>query len=271
MADPTPAPIPNALDLERYLLGELSDERAAALQALEAADPAFREQVRLMRADDEAARLQHPPKRVAAEIEARAGVTPGTRAKGSWLSWAAPLAATAVVMYIALPQDRPDVADRAGVTIDDGVRPKASAEALEPTLQIYRDRGGAPEPLADGAAVAPGDVIQVAYKAGDQAHGVIVSVDGAGSVTLHWPPQASGTTALDGGGEHTLERAWALDDAPGFERFWFVTGPLPLDVSAVLKAAEQIAGSGLAATSPGLPIQQRVEQQSVLLRKPDRR
>ena len=271
MADPTPESRPNVLELERYLLGELSPERAAALEALEASDPDFGEQVRLMRADDAAARLQYPPKRLAAEIEARAGVTPGTRKKGSWLSWAAPLAATAVVMYVALPQDRPLAPEGAGVGIEEGVRPKASAEALEPKLRVYRDQSGEPEALADGAAVSPGDVIQVAYQAGDQAHGVIVSVDGAGAVSLHWPPQADGPTALDGGGEHKLERAWALDDAPGFERFWFVTGPLPLDVEAVVEAARDIAESGLAATSPGLPIQQRVEQQSLLLRKPDRR
>ena len=103
MADHNPNRRPSPLELERYLLGELPAERMEAIRQLEAADADLGEQLRSMRADTEALFIKLPPKRAAVEIEKRAGVGPAVRKRGSWLTWAAPLVATAVVMFVALP------------------------------------------------------------------------------------------------------------------------------------------------------------------------
>src|SRR5262249_16204658 len=65
--------------------------------------------------------------------------------------------------------------------------------------------------------------------AGGHGYGVIASVDGAGAVTLHFPfsedapPQAT-AVARD---TTTLPHAYALDDAPRFERFFFLIANHP--------------------------------------------
>lgn len=263
------------LELERYLLGELSADRMAALKERESSDPDFKEQVRLLRVSNQSILFSHPPARMAAAIEERVGTGAAVRNRGGWGLWAAPLVATAVVMYVALPPDRPVEAlpgagpDTTDIATDGVGGTRSKGLDLNPEVRVYRQAGGDAEQLADGALVSPGDVIQVAYTAGDQPHGVIVSIDGNGAVSQHWPTEPGGTTSLDAGAEVRLAAAWALDDAPGFERFYFVTAALPLDVAVVKAAAQDIADNGLARTALALPLQQKVQQDTLLLTKPE--
>lgn len=275
MASDPKMPPPVGLELERYLLGELEPARTAALDALLDADPEFRAQVLALRAEDDATRIQYPAGRMANEIESRAGFRE-ERKRGGWGVWVMSMAVMAVMMWVALPPNRLDhIGGLKDPALNDGVRPKGSAEAQRPDLRVYRKAAAGIELLQDGAAVSGGDVIQVAYLAGDQGHGVILSIDGAGAVSLHWPSEPGGPTALDGGGEHHLDRAWTLDEAPGFERFFFVTSPLPLDLGAMQAAAEKLAGTGLARSAALLPLRlpasQPVQQQTLLLKKEARR
>jgi hypothetical protein len=81
----------------------------------------------------------------------------------------------------------------------------------------------------------------VGYHAAGHAYGVIVSIDGRRLVTLHLP--RDGERAVPLGREATvlLDHAYELDDAPRWERFYFVTGNEPFLVSAVVIAAERAA------------------------------
>jgi hypothetical protein len=69
---------------------------------------------------------------------------------------------------------------------------------------------------------------------------VVFSVDGRGSVVLHYPSNASDSTALSPGGAHALPFSYELDDAPGFERFFLVWSDNPIPVDAVLAAAKNL-------------------------------
>jgi hypothetical protein len=81
-------------------------------------------------------------------------------------------------------------------------------------------------------------VLQVSYVALGRPYGVIFSIDGAGVVTLHHPTSAEGEQALvDLDGAVPLPSAYELDDAPRFEKFFFVTALHPLDVTAILEKA----------------------------------
>ena len=136
-------------------------------------------------------------------------------------------------------------------------------------LRIYRRVGAREEPLAAGQRVSEGDIIQVAYVAGGAARGVIVSVDGAGQVTRHFPEAAHGSNALKAGSVVALPHSYELDDAPRFERFFFVFAEpgVPLNTAEVEDAAWALARSGEAAKAP-LPIEvDGVRVESVLLKK----
>lgn len=75
----------------------------------------------------------------------------------------------------------------------------------------------------------------MSYVAAGRAHGVIVSIDGRGQVTLHFPADAGAPTALESGRAVPLSHSYELDDAPLFERFMFVTAEAPDDLLAKLR------------------------------------
>ena len=117
------------------------------------------------------------------------------------------------------------------------------AKGLRPSLVVHRQVDDGEEVLAGHDVAREGDVLQLAYVAGDALHGVVVSIDGGGSVTLHHPPSIGGDTRLDRGGEARLPHGYQLDDAPNFERFFFVTDDEPIDVEAVLGQADVLVSS----------------------------
>jgi hypothetical protein len=100
--------------------------------------------------------------------------------------------------------------------------------------------------LEDGARARAGDALQVAYDAASMPYGTVFSIDGRGNVTLHYPTDASALPDLDSGGVVTLPRSFVLDDAPLFERFYFVASEEPFDVGRLLERVRRQTGSIIA-------------------------
>jgi len=231
--------IPDLL-VEQLLLGELPPEQAQQVQAqLEAAGDPRLEQ---LRASNEAALGDYPPDQIARRIQARIdALEPDTEAGFRWPLWAtagllAAAAATILVLATRPDAEPPAAVDGERVAVVDppyGERIKGDAAVV-----LERQRGTRAEPLLAGAAVSAGDTLQVSYRSGGWAHGVLVSVDGAGAVTLHFPDDASGDTALQ---NEAVLHAFELDDAPDFERFLFFTAKEPLDPSVIVDRVETLA------------------------------
>ncbi|MCP4157377.1 MAG: ActD protein, partial [bacterium] len=64
-----------------------------------------------------------------------------------------------------------------------------------------------------------------------------------------------------------LPNAIELDDAPGFERFFFITSTTPIDVPALLTTAEKLAATAVEARYDELPLPQNMNQYSVIINK----
>ena len=137
------------------------------------------------------------------------------------------------------------------------------SKGLKSKLHIYRKLDDRVELLNDGKVVANKDLLQLSYSAADSAYGVIVSVDGRGQVSLHHPEKKDGSTQLKSGGEVSLPHSYLLDDAPEFERFFFVTAQHPIEVQEVLDAVEGLKSP----SSDPLRLSPEIEQQSVRLEK----
>ncbi len=219
--------------LERIALGELPPEELARARARLLEEPDGAARLAALEADTAATLARHPPAEVARQVASQA-----RRLQARW--------------------ERP-------------ARRFPFAAALVPALAaaalvVHRQRAETPEALEDGARVAEGDVVQVAYVAAGRAQGVILSVDGRGTVTLHAPEAGDTSVRLGASGAHPLPGAYALDDAPGFERFFLVTAEAPFTVEEVLAAARSLASHPEARTSP-LPLPSRYTQASFLLEK----
>lgn len=262
MADKKNDPVPQLL-LERLALGELSEDEARAVRAR------LEERGELSRLDEleasnRAILEELPPAQAAHQIETRLRLE-RERApeRPRALQWGGlgtlVAAAAAVVVFVAVPGVEQS-ADKPAPP-DEVIRTKG----LAPKLVVHKRATTGVERLADGARAAPGDVLQIAYVAAGHRWGVIVSVDGAGAVTPHLPDGGGARAAsLDSAGAVSLDHSYQLDDAPSFERFFFVASDQPFDSAVVLQAARAAAASG--ATELSLP--DGLEQATFLVTKP---
>jgi hypothetical protein len=125
---------------------------------------------------------------------------------------------------------------------ESGIRTKG----LEPRIFIYRDAGsGQVELLSDGDNARAGDRLQLSYLSTGVNYGVIFSVDGSSVITLHYPENSDMLPRLQPRDEVYLSYGYRLDNAPDFERFFFVTSDEAFDVEQLLASVEpQLRGSG---------------------------
>jgi hypothetical protein len=224
--------------------------------------------------DDNAAELaSHPAGPAVAQISARLAAETRRRAEQRRTRRRGALgvatSATAALVVIWLVTDRTSLVERPearrDVVEDEVTRVKGA-----PRLAAFRQVGDQAERLEQDALVRPGDLIQLRYNAGSQHYGVIASVDGAGIVTLHFPlaEDAPAQATAVSPETNTLPHAYALDDAPRFERFFFITANGPIDIQHSLAALRTFARRADSATaSPELPTGLR--QWSLRLRKAD--
>jgi len=255
--------------LEQLALGELSPLEETRVRKELEGDPEGQAQLARLAQSNQEILAAHPPAVVAARVGSR--VEDETRSKRAFYPvwFAAPAAAAvAVVLWVALPDRPPAPAGKsARVSGTSGAQGKAALETTrvkgDPQLLVYRDESDGPAWLESGEQAREGHVLQVKYLAADAPHGVIFSVDGRGAVTLHFPASEVGSTRLKGGGAQILDRAYELDDAPDFERFFFVTGDEEIDIDAVLGAGEELGAD----PTGMLRLPEELHQCDVLIRK----
>lgn len=266
-------PLPDWL-VERAALDEVpaaSRPRIAAFGEGEARELADR--VAALREDDARELRGFPAGPAVAQIEARVAVETRRRAqhqrrvRAAVLGAATTCAALVLVAHFvfggAARQAEPS---RDGTAQDDGTRVKGKAR-----LMVFRNAGDRAERLEQDALVREGDVIQLRYNAGGRRYGVIASVDGAGVVTLHFPASEDAPPEATALAKETtsLPHAYSLDDAPRFERFFFITANEPIDLRAGLAALHELAQRDDSADAE-LELPAGLRQWSLRLRKPDR-
>lgn len=261
------------LRLERLALDEATATDRERLGAPAGAAPSPEIQARLsaLRESDAAILAQYPAPQVAAEIGRRLERARREQAPRRVLAWL-PTVATAAcalgaVLVYAIPRATQPPTPLSPGELDTQVRNKG----LEPHLQLFRKEGDKTVQLGDGATARAGESIQLGYVAAGQRYGVILSIDGRGSVTLHFPATKNDSPELRPGGAVLLERAFGLDDAPGFERFILVTTDAAhraeLSVESVLASAQTLAADPQLGRQRLLPLPPGFRQTSVLLRK----
>jgi anti-sigma factor RsiW len=254
--------VPDLL-LERYRLGEMTPDEAAAFERRLHEDDEVRQRLQALEASDEEIRRRYPPAAVAASVrqrlEARAAGAPRAAGAGFFgLRWRTVAVLAGVLAFVVVagpPLLRP------------GDESTDRIKGLEPTILLFRKTPGGSERLQDGATARAGDLIRIGYRAAGQGWGVIVSVDGRGVVTQHLPRDGARAERLSSESQVLLDSAYELDDAPRWERFYFVASASPFDVAPVVAAARGVTSSGAAGPPPALPLRLAVKQSSVLLIK----
>lgn len=218
--------------LERYLLEELDAANTQRVAAELGSSSELKARLEALEADSRRVLAQHPPELVEKVVARRLGSLERQRRPAWRLATLTVAGLAAVLALVLVPR-----------AAEDDVRLKGGG----PALHLFRLGRSGPERLGDAATVRPHDVVQVAFELAGKPQLVVVSVDGAGGATLHFP--------LDGDahpppGFKALPHSFELDDAPGFERFFLVTSEAPLSPQDILEAARRLARGPSPKTSP---------------------
>lgn len=263
--------------LEQLMLDELSQEKKAELlkdprtahrlQELEESNRQIRERYDFGAFAQKLAEMPGEPEKIPTEPRVLpfvgSEVSSGKSRRIRFLSITAPvLAAAAALLIVVLPLVNNPAAP--GSEIPDG---SVRLKGLEPQLNIYRKKGSAVELLKPNQKVASRDLLQISYQGAGKRYGTIFSIDGNGFVTLHYPESPSQSPELTQGGEVPLDFSYQLDDAPGFERFFFVVSDSYFSVTQVLNSAALLAGSFYDARDGELTLPEVCESESILLIK----
>jgi len=256
-------------ELERYLLGELSPHRMEEINKLAQEDPEIQKQIEHLKQSNPEILKQHPPETMIPEIlkqyeenRQQAKIKERTRPITlKRLLYAGPVLATAFVLLFVL-------FFRNGTSPNSTrIKGEESIDFTKTQIIIYRKKNSEIELLKNRNQARAGDLLQIAYVPAGKTHGVIFSIDGGGGVTLHFPEDKSQSTILQQEKKNLLPSSYELDNAPDFERFFFVTAMKEIDMEGIIKIAEAIAASPASAKTASLELPESYYQFSILLKK----
>ena len=262
--------------LERFLTGDLPEKEMNEIRKLEAADAMLAQRVKMLREDNKAILNKLPFEMLAAKIDAvdagtvtetavaanlgsakeNAGNAEKNAPRFSIMKFAAAAVFVLAVALVAFMAQREtsvmnervgsDVASVGGsqntqVALAEN-ESDTRIKGLDARMEVWKKTPAGIVQLNDLDSVGEGDEIQLRYAVPEKCFGLLFSMDGNGALTLH---MGDGVKAVElaPGKMNSLPFAYKLDDAPYFEKFFFVTSPKEFaveenDVDKLLKRSD---------------------------------
>ena len=212
--------------VERYLLGELSEEEMAAVQKREAEDEIFAARVRAMREENARILAENPLAALESKLDAADTVEDsGKSVYGMWLKVAAALVIMVGIFAIVASNRNVATYERGNASMevamaetDNGTRIKG----MQASLEVWKKTGDSAVQMVNLGEVREGDEIQLRYRVPQKCFGMLISMDGNGTITMHMG-EGNKSVELEPGKMTTLPFAYKLDNAPKFEKFFLLT------------------------------------------------
>jgi len=259
-------------ELERYLLGELPKKKTGEIENQLKTDAKLQDRLQVLKQSSERILQQHKPAEMTPKIEQRI-----TRAKAPKIVRTKPsadkrvfyavpaISAAFIILFFVINGPKQDIK----FSFPNGTRIKGTVNVnrSKPHLLIYRKNNNYVDLLKDEDEVKAGDLLQIAYGSAGENYGVILSYDGSGTVTLHYPENSVDSAMLGDQKLVLLSLAYELDEAPGYERFIFVTSKSEIDVQSVVDTAKILAQDSARARQKRLQLSNSYRQYSLLLIK----
>ena len=209
--------------LERYLLGELPEVEMAALRKREAEDELFAARVKMMREEGERFLAENP----FSALEDKLENDQRSAERSLWLRVAAVLVVAFGIFSVVVLNRQTDIVNDASATsgmdvamadVDNGTRIKGMTAGLE----VWKKMGDSAVQMVNLGEAREGDEIQLRYRVPQKCFGMLFSMDGNGTVTMHMG-EGNRAVELEPGKMTTLPFAYKLDNAPKFEKFFLLT------------------------------------------------
>lgn len=235
--------------LEKYLTGDLPAEEMREIREMEAADEIFANRVKMLREDNAAILKRLPFEKLSEKIAAmpgrsNAGAGNMVRVNFKLVKFAAAAALVLAVMTVAVFSQR-SLSEQGGTVLataantqvmevamadasgDDGVRIKG----LSARMEVWKKTGDSAVQMENLGEAREGDEIQLRYAVAEKCFGLLFSMDGNGTITMHMGHE-NRAVELEPGKMTTLPFAYKLDNAPKFEKFFFMTSKDEFELNA---------------------------------------
>lgn len=235
--------------LERYLTGDLPESDMREIREMEAADEIFANRVKMLREDSEAILRKLPYDRLAERLDSLPGRDTyghGKPVNFGIVKFAAAAALVLAVMTVAVFSQRSisqeggtvlannasnadgsQVMEVAMVDQNDDVRIKG----LSARMEVWKKTGDSAVQMENLGEAREGDEIQLRYAVAEKCFGLLFSMDGNGTITMHMGHE-NRAVELEPGKMTTLPFAYKLDNAPKFEKFFFLTSKDEFELNA---------------------------------------
>ena len=229
--------------LERYLLGELPEKEMRDFQERELSDEIFAARVREMREQGKRFVAENPFEALEAKMDAADEAADGNVISGLWLKVAAALViALGVFSMVVLNRNVETYSGESATmevaiaNVDDGTRIKGMSASLD----VWKKTGDSAVQMVNLGDAHEGDEIQLRYRVPQKCFGMLFSMDGNGTVTMHMG-DGNNAIELEPGKMTTLPFAYKLDNAPKFEKFFLLTSQnsFAIDVDNFDKSLKQ--------------------------------
>lgn len=213
--------------LERYLLGDLPEGEMQALREREACDEIFAARVREMREQGERFLAENPFSAIEDKLKnaERSEILPNRSFNTLWLKIAAALVIALGVFSAVVLNRNVTTYEGSGTSMevaladtDDGTRIKGMSASLE----VWKKTGDSAVQMVNLGDAFEGDEIQLRYRVPQKCFGMLFSMDGNGTITMHMG-EGDKAIELEPGKMTTLPFAYKLDNAPKFEKFFLLT------------------------------------------------
>ena len=212
-------------------------------QERELSDEIFAARVREMREQGKRFVAENPFEALEAKMDAADEAADGNVISGLWLKVAAALViALGVFSMVVLNRNvetysgESATMEVAMANVDDGTRIKGMSASLE----VWKKTGDSAVQMVNLGDASEGDEIQLRYRVPQKCFGMLFSMDGNGTVTMHMG-DGNNAIELEPGKMTTLPFAYKLDNAPKFEKFFLLTSQnsFAIDVDNFDKSLKQ--------------------------------
>ncbi len=236
--------------LEKYLTGDLPAEEMREIREMEATDEIFANRVKMLREDNAAILKKLPFEKLSEKIammpgRSNAGAGNTVRVNFKLVKLAAAAALVLAVVTVALFSQR-SLSEQSGTVLannadgsqvmevamadvsgDDGLRIKG----LSARMEVWKKTGDSAVQMENLGEAREGDEIQLRYAVAEKCFGLLFSMDGNGTITMHMGHE-NRAVELEPGKMTTLPFAYKLDNAPKFEKFFFLTSKNEFELNA---------------------------------------
>ncbi|MBQ3840361.1 MAG: hypothetical protein II819_10600 [Fibrobacter sp.] len=234
--------------LEKYLTGDLPAEEMREIRKMEEVDEIFANRVKMLREDNAAILKKLPFEKLSEKIammpgRSNAGAGNTVRVNFKLVKLAAAAALVLAVMTVAVFSQRSisqeggtvlannadgsQVMEVAMVDQNDDVRIKG----LSARMEVWKKTGDSAVQMENLGEAREGDEIQLRYAVAEKCFGLLFSMDGNGTITIHMGHE-NRAVELEPGKMTTLPFAYKLDNAPKFEKFFFLTSKDEFELNA---------------------------------------